>query len=144
MKQSSTKKNRTLHGRAEIQSFECWKMFKIMAFRIFDFGKNPAISKIIFFIFLYLTIATVIFYDLHVWRNMFSRESSFGISLVYNNTTYLLHLEETCRLTLSLWNWILLSSISFSTAFLCSNCFIRLFWAFICSIRSSSANFSSI
>lgn len=47
-------------------------------------------------------------------------------------------------LTLSLWNWSLLSSMSFSTAFLCSSCFIRLFCAFICSILSSSANFWSI
>ena len=48
------------------------------------------------------------------------------------------------NLTLSLWNCSLRSSMSFSTALLCSSCFIRLLWAFICSIRSSSANFSSI
>mmetsp|Transcript_47636 Transcript_47636/g.113413 ORF Transcript_47636/g.113413 Transcript_47636/m.113413 type:complete len:200 (-) Transcript_47636:898-1497(-) len=36
------------------------------------------------------------------------------------------------------------SSSSRSTSFLCSRTFMRRFWAFICSIRASSANLSSI
>lgn len=47
-------------------------------------------------------------------------------------------------LTLSAMNCLWRSSISFSTAFLCSSCFILRFWAFICSIRSSSANLACI
>lgn len=47
-------------------------------------------------------------------------------------------------LTLSAISCLRRSSMSFSTALLCSSCFTLRFWAFICSMRSSSASLANI